>query len=234
MVARTRRVGLFEGRDEYNRLQPLLGTAEPATDFEGNPVNWPDKLIYSNRSLIGQVEGTATWSTEPSTENPALGETEEWYIINVSADAHPIHLHLVDFEVISRHALFFDSNLTIGEETEPVPDGFVPAGDGLYLSEQAVIQHTGEAGSGRKIEYSCDTNADPDCWFNSTATIRSEYNDIGYPKDIVIALPGEMIKIKANFFRCGRYVWHCHILSHEDHEMMRVMQVGPETCNDVP
>ncbi len=38
---------------------------------------------------------------------------------------------------------------------------------------------------------------------------------------------GQMVRIKADFNKTGRYVWHCHILSHEDHEMMRVLQVGP-------
>ena len=47
------------------------------------------------------------------------------------------------------------------------------------------------------------------------------------PKDMVTALPGQVTRIKATFDRPGRYVWHCHILSHEDHEMMRVLHVGP-------
>ena len=47
------------------------------------------------------------------------------------------------------------------------------------------------------------------------------------PKDMVTALPGQVTRINTTFDKPGRYVWHCHILSHEDHEMMRVMHVGP-------
>jgi bilirubin oxidase len=46
-------------------------------------------------------------------------------------------------------------------------------------------------------------------------------------KDTVIALPGEITRIKATFDLAGRYVWHCHIVEHEDNEMMRPFDVGP-------
>ena len=54
----------------------------------------------------------------------------------------------------------------------------------------------------------------------------AEYVDANSPKDMVTARPGEVTKIRATFDKPGRYVWHCHILSHEDHEMMRVLHVG--------
>jgi spore coat protein A len=52
-------------------------------------------------------------------------------------------------------------------------------------------------------------------------------------KDTAVMYPGEVTRIMARFDREGRYVYHCHILSHEDHEMMRPYYVGDWTDNDV-
>ncbi len=46
-------------------------------------------------------------------------------------------------------------------------------------------------------------------------------------KDTLIMYPGEVTRIIATFDKPGMYVWHCHILSHEDHEMMRPYHIGP-------
>jgi bilirubin oxidase len=46
-------------------------------------------------------------------------------------------------------------------------------------------------------------------------------------KDTVIAYPAHVTRIRATFDTAGRYVWHCHILEHEDNEMMRPIQVRP-------
>jgi FtsP/CotA-like multicopper oxidase with cupredoxin domain len=45
-------------------------------------------------------------------------------------------------------------------------------------------------------------------------------------KDTVVAYPGEVTRVKAKFDRAGLFVWHCHIVEHEDHEMMRPYVVG--------
>ena len=45
-------------------------------------------------------------------------------------------------------------------------------------------------------------------------------------KDTVVAYPGEITRLVARFDLNGQYVWHCHILDHEDHDMMRPMAIG--------
>ena len=172
--ATTRRVALFEGTDEFGRLQPLLGTV--ADDLSGT-----------------NVATAYTWF-QPTTETPALDSTEIWEIYNFTGDAHPIHLHLVNFEIMGRNEISFT-------EGDPVQ----------------VLQHNGEYGKVAAISnISVD---DPVNLKPSDGYVESA------PKDMVTALPGQVTKIKAHFDKLGRYVWHCHILSHEDHEMMRVLEV---------
>ncbi|MEZ5227538.1 MAG: hypothetical protein R2710_12910 [Acidimicrobiales bacterium] len=68
---KVRAVGLYEGADEYGRLQPMLGTAWRTQDINGTVQN-----------------GTLPWHA-PITETPALGSTEVWEIYNSTMDAHP-------------------------------------------------------------------------------------------------------------------------------------------------
>ncbi|MDJ0735807.1 MAG: multicopper oxidase [Nostocaceae cyanobacterium] len=158
----TRKVVLFEGLDEFGRLQPILGTL---------------------------ADGSLTWF-QPITENPRLNDVEIWEIYNATEDAHPIHLHLVAFQIINRESF----TGTVTEKLQPQHDGSVGVGGIL----------TGVVLGG-------DTR-DP------------EPREQGW-KDTVVALPGEVTRIIAKFDRPGPYVWHCHILSHEDHEMMRPYKV---------
>ena len=229
-VSRTRKVALFEGKDEFGRLQPLLGTAEPAKDEALNFVNWPTTLVYTQAvlpdgtpsPLVGPMEGSIAWHS-PTTENPALGATEEWEIWNMTGDAHPVHLHLVHFEILGRQEINMDTNT---DEDGFIPEG-PPAGNGAYLVPQPTVQHNSVDGNpdtygqGFKI-----VGTDLPASYGANVSQPAEYVE-NAPKDMVTALPGQITRIKATFDKPGRYVWHCHILSHEDHEMMRVMYVGP-------
>ncbi|UCF69116.1 MAG: multicopper oxidase domain-containing protein, partial [Acidobacteriota bacterium] len=120
----------------------------------------------------------------PTTENvAAVGDTEVWEIYNFTADAHPIHIHLVQFQVVDRQLLAVDE-------------------EGMALQPAEL----------------CDP-AFPGC-------VRGpELWETGY-KDTVIAYPGEVTRVKAQFPLAGLFVWHCHILEHEDNEMMRPYCVG--------
>jgi len=172
----TRKLALFEGMDELGRLQPLLGTAEPVLDVAGNG-----------------VEGTLPWH-EPITENPMVGDTEIWEIYNTTGDAHPMHVHLVHFEVLNR-------------------EGFTAT-----VLDQPTHQHNGAIGAGFKVVEGS---------ILLDGLVRGPDASEQTRRDMVMALPGEVTRIKMTFTKPGRYVWHCHILSHEDHEMMRPFHVGP-------
>ena len=171
-VTRHRKVALFEGMDEFGRLQPLLGTVND--DDTATAYSW-----FQN-----------------TTENPASNSTEIWEVYNFTGDAHPVHLHLVNFEVLGRKSITFDAN-----EDDP----------------QIVLQHNGAEGTVPAVSNIVE---------GADIAPRDGYVE-NTPKDMVTALPGEVTRIKATFDKDGRYVWHCHILSHEDHEMMRVLHVGP-------
>jgi spore coat protein A len=45
-------------------------------------------------------------------------------------------------------------------------------------------------------------------------------------KDTVIAYPGQVTRVRLRFDRPGQFVWHCHIVEHEDNEMMRPYRIG--------
>ena len=117
------------------------------------------------------------------TEYPALGATEVWELYNFTMDAHPIHIHEVQFQVVNRQDLL----MTMAPDMEPMP--VIPA--------QLV---------GFPIP--------PEPW------------ETGF-KDTVIAYPGQVTRVKARFDIPGLFVWHCHILEHEDNEMMRPYRIGP-------
>lgn len=123
----------------------------------------------------------------PATELVRLNDIEEWDIVNTTVDAHPIHLHLVQFEVV--HRQFYDTVTPAVKDT--VNQIFTPASytAGLFAP------------------------VPPDLW------------DAGW-KDTVVAPPGMVTRIRAKFDMAGdRYVYHCHILSHEEHDMMRPLVV---------
>jgi FtsP/CotA-like multicopper oxidase with cupredoxin domain len=146
--------------------EALLGQVDltnPAMPL-GIPMKWTETGIGSVHQVTVPSGTVNVWVTE----NPNVGVTEDWEIYNFTADAHPIHQHLVRFEVINRAAI--PGWLPVNPIVQPWENGF---------------------------------------------------------KDTVISYPGEITTIRSKFDVAGLYVWHCHIVEHEDNEMMRPYFVGP-------
>jgi spore coat protein A len=142
-------------------------------------------------ALLGTTEqGPLEWGA-PITESPIQGTTEIWRIINLTPDSHPMHLHLVTFQVLDRTP--------------------------FKSEEYAIAQRTWLDGQGGKPVVEDFINGAP---------VPATPAESGW-KDTVAAFPGSMTRLIARFDLAGMYVWHCHILSHEDNEMMRPLQVLP-------
>ena len=155
----------------------MLGTAENTIDINGNP-----------------VKAGAMLCDMPTTETPMLGSTEVWDIFNYTADAHPMHLHQVQYQVLGRYMM---SQTRSSTETALSTNRTTPlAAD---LNHDGLVNDIGSA-----------------------LPLRPE--DTGW-QDTVWVGPGEVLKIIETFDLPGDYVWHCHILSHENNEMMRRMYV---------
>ncbi|OOG48660.1 multicopper oxidase domain-containing protein [Rhodanobacter sp. C01] len=129
-------------------------------------------------NAMGMLLGGKHWS-DPVTEDPRQNSIETWSFVNLTGDAHPIHLHLVRFQVIDRRPF-----------------------DLFAWNAHRTLKYTGPA------------QAPPP-------------HEAGW-KDTVRADPGMVTRIAMRFEgEPGRYVWHCHLLEHEDNEMMRPYQLLP-------
>jgi spore coat protein A, manganese oxidase len=114
---------------------------------------------------------------DPVMESPKLGSVEMWRFINTTDDAHPMHLHLVQFQVLHRQGF----NLRD------------------FLGDNKLVF----VGAPRP----------------------PAANEAGW-KDTVVVFPSELVTIIVRFDGyAGRYVYHCHMLEHEDNDMMRPYEV---------
>ena len=132
-------------------------------------------LLLGTRNLTGRPQ-PYTWG-DSTTEFPVLNTIEIWRLINTTVDTHPIHPHLVRFQILDRQPY-----------------------------DVAHFEATGEL------------------VFTGPPVPPADY-ERGF-KDTVRANPGEVTRIIIRFADfAGPYVWHCHILEHEDNEMMRRMEI---------
>ena len=133
---------------------------------------------------------------------------EQWDLVNLTGDAHPIHLHFTQFQVLNRQRIDADDYVTATYGAEPL----VP-------------------GSGDYAAPGINPPAEP---FLVGRPKPPPPNERGW-KDTVVAMPGEVTRILVPFGAgaaggaplaigssfTGDYAWHCHILEHEDNDMMQ-------------
>ena len=164
------------------------------------------------------------WDAD-TTEETVLGTTEDWIIINPTADTHPIHLHLVQFQLVGRRSFNVDDFLDDWmEENQWDNEGLDAAPNNLLNPDNP-------------DDYDFD-----DYWIGDW--IGPAANEMAW-KDTIQMNPGDVTIIRIRFaptdgiiydadtlypFDANEgpgYVWHCHILDHEDNEMMRPYKVVP-------
>jgi len=212
-VAKTRQLTLNEVEGEEGPLEALVNN----TKWDG-----------VNRSDFTAV--TVGGITSYYSELPSEGDTEVLEIVNLTADAHPIHTHLTQFQLLNRQ------RIRVGQYNNAYESAF---SDGYV------------AGNGPPLDYNTGNpralggNPDITSFLQGPAS-PPVANEAGW-KDTVMILPGQVTRIVVRYAPQDRpviapdlyysfdpnvlghgYVWHCHIIDHEDNEMMRPFSVIPK------
>jgi FtsP/CotA-like multicopper oxidase with cupredoxin domain len=234
-----------------HRQLTLNEVASPITDvpLEAllNNSKWDgmsvDETVYPHTIL---PRGDFTQSGDYSvptyySEMPNEGTVEVWDIINITADAHPIHLHLVQFQILERipfdDIAYFDYYATL------FPGGGYLPGYGPPLDYNTPNTAGAVGGNPDPFLFSTDpvTGAP---WVSPRGPRRGPAAHERGWKDTATMYPGEVTRIAVRFAPTDvpadaagplgypfdpddghGYVWHCHILDHEDNEMMRPTQI---------
>jgi spore coat protein A len=137
-----------------------------------------DEQLNMVSESMGMLLNKTPWHM-PITEKPVLNTSEIWELVNLTDDVHPIHLHMVRFQILDRRR--FDAF------------EYMTSGNLRYISPPMA----------------------PDA------------NELGW-KDTARVNAKTVTRILVPFVGyAGRYVWHCHILEHEENEMMRPYEVLP-------
>jgi len=209
---------------------PNQPTTIPLTLSSTIPVLTPNApsrtlTLIEKMGMLGPTEiflDGQKWSA-PISEMPTLGSTEDWIIVNPTADTHPIHLHLVQFQLVSRQK--FDVNKYLAAWY--VANGVVNPMTDLPFTNPTVNVGAPATGLAALTPYLKGKPTPPAA------------NEMGW-KDTIQVNPGEVTVIRVRFAPIDGtptypfnpttgpgYVWHCHILDHEDNEMMRPYLVKP-------
>ncbi len=170
-----------------------------------------------------ELDSIGNWVTEL----PRVGSTEVWHIANLTADAHPIHLHLVQFQILGRQK-FDQAGYQATYDASFPSAAFEPAnGPPLHYKTGNPSALGGNPAIGPFLTRGTFTSALPAerGWTDTVITYPGDVTTIIVryaPQDVRAggARPG-VNKFPFDPTAGPGYVWHCHIIDHEDNEMMR-------------
>jgi spore coat protein A len=231
-------------------LNEVIGPGGPLEILVNN-TKWSGKRPDDSYILGPAVQIDAAGNQ--FTEFPNEGDTEIWQIINLTADAHPIHLHLVQYQLVSRQTFDVKGYLAAYATAFPGGSGIDTVAGPNLGGNFNYAQNVYAPAFGPPLPYNTP-NADGAVGGNPAVTpfllgaaLPPAPNEEGW-KDTVIMFPGQVTTIAVRFAPTdlpnttlpanayypfdpnvlqGDYVWHCHIIDHEDNEMMRPYQVNP-------
>lgn len=186
----------------------------PGPPFVSTNHNYPFALINMMRF------------EEPVNDFPHAGDVEVWEIINLSNEAHPLHIHLLDFRVVNRQRFASDTNTLT-----------TPWNGDLSTPPVMVTNYINDRRAQTLKPLVNYLSLNP-------ADLQGAQAFESGPKDVVRAAPFAVTRIvmqwptNSMFYSTpsarsgdpatdGRYIFHCHILDHEDSDMMRPLQVKP-------
>jgi spore coat protein A, manganese oxidase len=164
--------------EDTSSIPAVLRPVERIPESAASRTRWLtiDEMVDRAGETACMLLNRTHWH-EPVTEKPLLDSTEIWSLVNATDDSHPIHLHLVRFQVLDRRPFHRLTYQTTGQ-----------------------IRYTGPA-------------------------VPPEVTESGW-KDTVRAHSDMVTRFIIRFEGYpGRYVWHCHVLEHEDNDMMRPYEV---------
>ena len=193
-----------ENEDPLNveGLRPINKTLNEDFDEYGRLI----QMVGTDKSFGLNNTGTVTYSRaymdpiDQSDEMPEEGETQVWDVYNTTGDTHPIHFHLVNVKIIGR---------------APFPP---VASDGTVTFEQDRLRAPDRNERGWKETVRMNPG--------EVTRVAMRFDLPKMPNAINGRFP---VKIPKSPRTGGyEYVWHCHILEHEEHDMMRPLIVTPK------
>ena len=193
-------IRLSRDLDGEDRSTPADRLSLPATSTATPTSGVPKRIFYLDE--LSNDQGSAVELLindrrfhDPVEEQPAAGTTEIWEIVNLTLDAHPFHIHLVQFQVMNRQPLdqaqYWKDKDAYVAGTAPIPDPHT------YLTGAAVPPAPAETG-----------------WKDTALSMPAEVLRLAVPFSLPAGVSGP-----------ARYIYHCHILEHEDNDMMRPFDV---------